>query len=640
MKTTILLVLVMLLNSVGHTTITDPITVKQEVLGPWHYLYPLEFYEHNPTAPQWYRVIHPPTAITFGKGERIATMLPGSVKLAEFIDGVFQNLHFPEGYAPVSLATDRNGILYVLSKKIKKYPQGGYDMQAAYLTSFDPEKHTWSPLLALPVPVGRSSDFDRIQFDSLNRAWALGPTAKVGVLQHGKWDTYAYSNDRKLGFIPVRAQETNGIITLFSNYQGQEQTSRMKGTLVYERGTFTPHPEAVTQALCAAQKMQDDAVPKDDFDRSTGYVCHSTGALNVGSRLDTKTVLQTKDFILVSLGNDGLVWCRKAELGSAPRMSEECEWETVNDVIMSPSIDPSGALWMARDNPKRLICITAQGSREFPIPDEIKAKRHEFTLFDQSDRAWFLGFYGVSNATLFDPKDQKFLQYGSIEEAMRAHASDFKAGPVFHQPQENDRYTAGPGILKTKDGKICMGGPDFENFSILDGDKTLTFGPAEINPAQANNNGGHGYNPFQNGEPSEDENGDITTCVDNVVFAYHDGKWIKKGDYNQTLPVDASGKFVPADWVPDDPSATSFTTADGRLILYRGFHFYEKTPQGLKQIDSGLNPLAFYPFWKSWYSSPGSTKPRMDPTGRIWISALGPYAEDHDWLVLRNPFSP
>lgn len=615
---------------------SEPVTVKEEVLGPWHYLYPLETYRENSADPQWSRYTHTPTAIIFGNGEHIATLLPGSLKIAEFADAQFNDLGFPSEFAPSSLSVDCNGALYCLAKKLKRYPQGGYDLKGGFLFSYDSVKHRWSSSVELPAPIGKESDFNRIQFDSHNRAWALGPSGKVAVLQHGKWDSYAYSSDKQLGFIPTRMTEgTDGGVTLFSNYQGQRETSRMKGTLLYKNGAFSAQTEADTTALCAAQKQMDEALPKDDFDRNTGYACHSTGARNVGYRFKTKTVLQTNGIILVSFGNDGLAWCRKADLETAPKMSEDTEWESVNNVIMPPTMDPTGSLWVAKDKPSRLISITAQDSREFPIPDDVKFKRNNMTFFDQLGRPWFLGFYGQSATILFDPKDQTFQPYASVEEAMRAHTSDYHPGAIFASRHETDRYGGdGIGIYKTKSGMICLGGPIFENFTILDGEKTLAFGPAEINPEQANTEGGHGYNPFSHGEASEDENGDITTCVDHVVFSFHEGKWIKKGGYQQ--PGDP-GQFTPKDCVPNDHFATGFAAADGRTFFFKGFHFYEQTSQGAKQIDEGLNPLAFYPFWKGWYSSPGATQPRLDPTGRIWISSQGPYSQDQNWSILRKP---
>src|SRR5207249_2841176 len=63
--------------------------------------------------------------------------------------------------------------------------------------------------------------------------------------------------------------------------------------------------------------------------------------------------------------------------------------------------------------------------------------------------------------------------------------------------------------------------------------------------------------------------------------------------------------------------------ADGSVWIFDRLHFYRKASENapLVQMDQGLNPLAFYPFWSGgWYQSPGSTLPRVDPRGRIWIS--------------------
>ena len=71
--------------------------------------------------------------------------------------------------------------------------------------------------------------------------------------------------------------------------------------------------------------------------------------------------------------------------------------------------------------------------------------------------------------------------------------------------------------------------------------------------------------------------------------------------------------------------------------MFRRLHFYEQTADGRwEPLDHGLNPLAYYPFWSGWYDGPGMTTPQVDPTGRIWVSPLGPYAQNRVWRRLRE----
>jgi hypothetical protein len=86
----------------------------------------------------------------------------------------------------------------------------------------------------------------------------LGPCGKVGVLKHGQRDTYSYSNDRYLGFAPIRlAESPDGDITLFANWQGNPQLSQVKGILLYHSGKFTPDPTANPESFRAAEKQKE-----------------------------------------------------------------------------------------------------------------------------------------------------------------------------------------------------------------------------------------------------------------------------------------------------------------------------------------------------------------------------------------------
>src|SRR4051812_32820153 len=84
------------------------LAVEEERLGAWHYLRPMEYYQSG--SAKWGRPVSAPTAVGFG--ERLAVLMPGSMKVAEFRDGRFEDLDLPTGWGPLSLAVDRAGKLY------------------------------------------------------------------------------------------------------------------------------------------------------------------------------------------------------------------------------------------------------------------------------------------------------------------------------------------------------------------------------------------------------------------------------------------------------------------------------------------------------------------------------------------------
>ena len=611
------------------------VPVQTETLGCWHYLHPFELASPNNPAPKYPRLMFVPTVLLFAQGKRIAAILPGSSMVAEFRDGRFIDLKWPALDLPLTLAADSDGTLCCLFRE-RLHVQDDDAAPPQWIAFLRPGARHWSAALPVPLPSGDISHADHIEFDSHHRLWALGPCGTVAVWVGGQWNTYAYSSDKHLHFAPVRLVEGPGDdITLFANWKGEAEVSHLTGTLVYHAGQFSHQAALDPSALRQAQQQKDQMQSTDNFDRSTGYVCHPPGPVNTNTD-GPKTVLTTEAFSIVSLANDGFTWAQNSELKVAPVLSEDTEWERIEDVLIPPTTDPTGALWLGRDNPPRLIRITAAKTDEFPNPDFI-GLQSTFVLFDQLNRPWILSGYGEeAGVTIFD---HDFHAYGSLVDALRAHAGDFKAGNIFNHLSEMDRYGDGPGVLKTAQGQICLGGPQFEKFTILDGDQTTEFEPSEIDPAQAQTDGGHGYNPFSNGEPRLTADGDVTTCVDDMVYRYHSGQWIQVGNYS-----DPGAGQPRSDYATDDPLDTQFSSEDGRMFVFHGFHFYEKTSHGLVQLDFGLNPLAYYPFWKGWWVSPGMTQPRVDPTGRLWISSVGPssrnqgdHREDSIWQVLRKP---
>src|ERR1700760_2940388 len=63
---------------------TGEIPVQEETLGAWHYLVPLEWASPNYPSPKYAREVFAPTVISFAQGKRVAALLPGSSRVAEF----------------------------------------------------------------------------------------------------------------------------------------------------------------------------------------------------------------------------------------------------------------------------------------------------------------------------------------------------------------------------------------------------------------------------------------------------------------------------------------------------------------------------------------------------------------------------
>ena len=591
----------------------DPLPVKEERLGAWHYLYPMECFGGG--GAKRGRYVYAPTAVAFGG--RIAVFVPGSDILAEFADGRFEDLKLPGSFSPVSLSVDRNGTLYCLLAKQEEFIKTQDQRTKRWFAAWSEGK--WAPPVEIPF-----AGCDRLAFDSQNRLWALGRARAAAVRSNGAWDTYVYSNDKNLAFLPIRmAENPSGDVVLFSYDKGEfpGQSSRLAGALLYRKGNFVREPEADVSPWCKEEEKQQSAIRDDrDFDRKTGYVCHKR-ALN-GMPNAAATVLRTERHVLVSFGNDGLAWASAADLAAQPPLSDTAEWEAVNDVTVPPTADPAGNLWVGRENPARLITFSKEKTTDVAV--DVKASRDNTMDFDQLGRAWVAGWHGSMEREVTVADAGALKKYASYREALKAEAAAFKPGRIL------------PWAVKTPNGDIGSGCGFFGQLVILDSKGEHVFEAGDINPAEpeAAAHASHGYNPFRDSVPWYDKEGRICAEVLGTPFCYAGGKWVAAGK-------DAKNESALADAAPKEqgdvagPFQTQVKAADGRTFIFQGFHFYEKKGDRLEQVDSGLNPLAYYPFWTNWYCSPGQTKPSIDPNGRIWISPLGPYAENREWFVLR-----
>jgi len=217
-------------------------------------------------------------------------------------------------------------------------------------------------------------------------------------------------------------------------------------------------------------------------------------------------------------------------------------------------------------------------------------------------------------------------KYADYREALKGEAGAFAPGRIL------------PWAVKTPNGDIGSGCGFFDAFVILDVKGEHVFDPAGIDPAEPDApRPGHGYNPFRDCIPWYDKEGRIYAKVLGSPFCYVNDKWIaasKDAENESVIPPAATQET-------GDPAAGPFQAGvkapDGRVFVFHGFHFFEKKGDSLFQVDTGLNPLAYYPFWTNWYESPGQTVPVIDPNGRLWISPLGPYAKNKEWFVLRQP---
>lgn len=589
--------------------------IEQESLGAWNYVLPLQSYPSG--QPFWQRPISAPTAIEFGEG-RIAVIVPGSMKIAEFKEGSFEELALPKFAIPSSLGVDRGGKLYCLIQRQDRLRvKDGW--RERWIVSWS-DSTGWSEPLQAPFP-----DVDRIEFDSQNRLWAMGPARKVAVLKSERWDQYTYSDDSRLAFAPMRmATGENGDVILFSNVLKFGEVSRLPGALIYREGKFIKDPKWDVAALIKEQQRKDAALANDDFERRTGYICHSA-ALNM-QHYGPTTVLRTKDYVIVSFNNLGLAWAGAEALRTAPALDEAAEWEKIDDVVVPPEVDAEGALWLVRDNPRRLVKIGIDASQEFPLPS-LKANPERSVLeFDQLGRPWIQSGSVEEEIVLW--KDGELHSYHSEMEALRAETKEFKAGNIF---------PTNPLAVKTNKGALCL--LDYSTLKISDVLGVHSFSDEQISPGHTRRivMPRHGYNPFREGEPKFDDEGNIYTRIDGEPFQYRKGHWrsiqIPDKDWAKLQPPESP---LPGDSVPE-AFETVLLTKNGPEFVFRRLHFYKLSANGQREpIDHGVNPLAYYPFWSTWYDSPGLTKPRVDSSGRLWISPLGPYAGNRIWMVLKK----
>ena len=588
------------------------IPIQEERLGAWHYLYPLEFFEGGDAKHS--RSASAPTTVAFGADrDRIACLMPGSTKIGEFKAGAFDDLQLPAEWTPLSLGVDAMGGLFCLAQHSE-----GFGSYHEWKKRWIVEKTRDGWKAAVPVPY---DSCDRLEFDAENRLWALGPAPVVGFLKDGKWTTYTYSNDRHLEFLPLRMAEAKGQVTLFAweRRPAFGNVSRLVGTLTYRDNAFVRDAKASTVKLCETEthihdKMSDDTL----FERATGYVCH-TKALNAQTG-GPRTVLRTSGYILVSLGNNGLVWAKASDLEHAQPLPAD-EWEPILDITVPPRVDREGNLWVGRGRSMQVFRKSKAETLEGELPEG-----EDFTIdFDQLDRPWIMKWHGSTEGAVTVCAEGKLKHYPNLASALLGETLAYKAGRIL------------PFAVKTPAGTIAVAGGYFGSCFILDSKGTHTFSARQIDPDQREPHFGHGYNPFRGAEPWFNRDGQIHTTVDEKPFLFDTGRsrWVAAKDEK---PEDAD--FWPL--IEDQPNHSKpfegeIEATGDRKLIFKGFHFHIVDQGKERQVDFGVNPLAFYPFWTGWYRSPGLTRPEADPTGKIWISPLGPYAGNREWWVLRKP---
>jgi hypothetical protein len=587
---------------------TEPLGVKEERLGAWHYLYPLEY--HSGGDAKHTRATFPPTAIAFANPrESVAVLLPGSRRLAEFRAGTFTDLALPEAWQPLSLAADQEGKLWMLAQFAEYEHRPKDAWRRRFLLRHGEEG--WEKEIAIPY-----DRVDLVEFDSADRLWALGSGPEVAFYREGRWEKYAFSEDRKLEFLPMRIgrDDANGVV-LFSlpePYPSGEY-SRMPGSLVYRAGKFsrqrTTDPAWTTAVRTQAARLSDDS----DLARRQGYVTHAE-SLNMPNT--PRTVVRAGGAIVVSFGNSGLAWTMQEELKNAPPLPNN-EWEAIRDVSAPPTLDPAQNLWVGRS--PQLIKIgpekTERMSGELP-----KFERERTIDLDQLGRPWVMRWHGAMEGAVTVAHEGKLLHYANLAEGLRAESPRFQPGRIFDF------------AVKAPDGTLLIVSGFSEECMLIDQKGIRTFSADQINPRREEV-AGHGYNPFRGAEPWYDAEGRLYTKSKGESFRWESahGRWVAapKAGPSVLPPLRPErGDFA-------GPFRASISRVGKPEIVYEGFHFYEAAEGGKRQIDFGVNPLAYYPFWTGWYRSPGQTTPVVDPTGAIWVSPRGPYAEGREWWVLR-----
>ncbi len=579
--------------------------VKQEPLGAWNYLYPLESRSG--------RSVSTPTVLGFGTaGERVAMLLPGSVKLAEFKDGIFHDLQLPEEWAPLSLAVNRDGKLFCLVQHAEKFLHLPDEWKKRWIIGLESEG--WEAPAAIPY-----EKCDRLEFDSQGRLWALGANPHVGFLEKGKWTTFTYSNDRKLQFLPLRlTEDTSGRVLLFAYEERPGETreiSRLVGTLIFAGSQFIRDSGASTAAARDAESRRyAEPIGQPGFDRAHGYVCRAA-ARNSDYR-GPKTALRAGKYFFVSLGNQGLLWADTAELAATPPLAAD-EWETFDDITVPPASDPAGNLWVGRGS--HLLKIGVAGTET--AAGELSPNRDSNIDFDALGRPWVMAWHGSSEGTVTICERGVLRSFPDLPAALRREAAAFEPGRIL------------PFALKTSSGLVAVGGAYFDSFTIIDARGPHPFTPLQISRGKTPPDMGHGYNPFRNGEPWIDAAGHVYTRVDGSIYVYDPAhrSWSSLKDGTEAISTLPPPPAEPGNF-------RDLESADHHHIVFQGFHFFAVAATGEeRQLDTGENPLAFYPFWSGWYSSPGQTRPCVDPTGRVWVCPLGPYAQYRQWSVLRKP---
>ena len=587
-----------------------PLPLKEETLGAWHYLWPLDIYSGGDAMHG--RPVSGPSAVEFGGG-RIAVIVPGSEKVAEFKEHAFEELALPASTSPVSLAVDRQGKLCCLLQRTDR-PKNQEGWRERWITAWSGTAG-WSEPVQVPFP-----DADRIEFDPQNRLWALGPAPGAAVFTDGAWDRCLAGPTApppSAGAMRLAPGE-NGDVILFDAGQEYRQTPPPAGAVIYHERKFCADPTRNVNALRADQKRRDDALVADaDFERNTGYVGRLRGQ-SIG-RFRPTTVLRAAASVLVSFGNEGLAWADTDVLRTTAPFNEEDEWEKVEGVSVPPANDREGALWMVRENPRRVVKIGPEAEQEFPA-QELPVISRSVIDFAAKNRPWVHGESGQNPAALLDGGKLRVAK--SEIDLLRTERHGFEMGQVFLHSEQ---------AVKTLTGAVCL--LDGEHFTIVDRQGIHSFDDEQISPGHGRKImvPNHGYNAFRNGDPQFDRAGNIYTKIDGNYFRYRQGRW------RETQPLLMPPARVPMQSPYPAPYETRVTPPDWRddapQIVFRCLHFYEQKSDGsLEQIDRGLNPLALYPFWTGgWYSSPGATPPLIDPTGRIWISPCSFCADEPAW---------
>jgi hypothetical protein len=368
----------------------------------------------------------------------------------------------------------------------------------------------------------------------------------------------------------------------------------------------------------AENRRYAEPLDQPGFDRAHGYVCHGQ-ALNVGYR-GPKTALRTEKYFFVSLGNEGFLWTEVAGLAAAPPLNSD-EWEAIDDVTVPPVVDAAGNLWIGRG--PRLLKIGATETEA--ATGRLEEGRDSTIDFDPLGRPWVMPWHGLENGVVTISDHGVLRTYPNFPAALQGENEAFAPGRIF------------PFALKAPSGILAAGGGYFDVVTIVDANGPHAFTARQISPGERPPRVGHGYNPFRGGEPWIDAAGRIYVKVAGLPFVYDPAHrtWspVKEGHE----PPSALPPLPPEPGDFDGPFRARIEAVGRHTIVFEGFHFFTMTEAGERQIDAGLNPLAFYPFWTGWYRSPGMTTPRVDPARHLWISALGPYAENRQWFRLRKP---